>query len=104
MDEVREGWANVYPAEADVEGDIGCLHETREIAEAANANIALAGFAPATYRIHVRLKPEGAPRRYASANERKAWEASPYGARLVSNVYGREVLSPRTPKIEESAK
>lgn len=70
----REWWANVYakedgtlfagfPATSRSDSTYFCMTER------------------AKFRIHVRLKPEGAPKRYASADERWSWEAFPNHAR-----------------------
>lgn len=61
-----EYWANVYPHVADPV-KIGGKFKSRLRCEAFRGDFA-------AFRIHVRLKPEGAPRRYANENNRRAWE------------------------------
>jgi hypothetical protein len=65
MGEVREWWANVY--RDDAEAVVGLEWPTRNrcVVEIASG---------AKFRIHVRLKPEGAPKRYRDAANRRAWE------------------------------
>jgi hypothetical protein len=63
---MREWWANVYPH---IDGHMkiggkfcsraGCVQYRGDFAAS---------------RIHVRLKPEGAPRRYANEHNRYSWE------------------------------
>lgn len=68
---MQEWWQNVY----DLKGGRrlkGERHETRSSAAAHYG-----GVHRLVYRIHVRLKPEGAPRRYASERDRQKWEANP---------------------------
>jgi len=65
---MREYWVNVYAG-----GDMGAAFPDRKDAE---WFIRKGGF-PVVYRIHVRLKPEGAPKRYASERERQLWEGLP---------------------------
>jgi len=67
---MTECWRNVYDS-GDGAAVVGCISfDTRAEAER-NAGFCLA------FRIHVRLKPEGAPKRYASARERRLWEELP---------------------------
>ena len=104
----REYWQNVYPHER-----VG--HWTgRDWPSAARAQQA-ANTDPQRplYRIHVRLKPEGAPRRYASEGERLVWQDDPDWARGVIRSRSHEVaermfesragMLRRTQKIEGSA-
>jgi hypothetical protein len=86
MGEVREWWANVY-APHPVLGNTGCRCPSRE---AADAHAETSRYA----RIHVRLKPEGAPKRYANFGERYLWEKATHMMQITS-------AAPRTPKIEE---
>jgi hypothetical protein len=107
MSEMRECWFNVYGRERNGAPFTGAI-PFRSRSEAwmhAQSGVA--------FRIHVRLKPEGAPRRYASESERRGWEIDPTGARFAArhgfslrNRVGSGVylVPPRTPKIEESAK
>jgi hypothetical protein len=93
----RECWFNVYPQ---VHGArrVGLPHWTEASADKSLNGRRATAFclnAPA-FRIHVRLKPEGAPKRYASEDERFWWEHQPEFMRGLSD-------SLRTPKIEESA-
>lgn len=67
-----EYWANVRVYDGLWAG-VGNRRETREACKAATA---LSPVLPA-FRIHVRLKPEGAPKRYASEANRRAWERRP---------------------------
>lgn len=64
---MREWWANVYQPDSSY---FGHRRETLREAKAMQAPGAIC-------RIHVRLKPEGAPRRYASEVERANWESAP---------------------------
>jgi hypothetical protein len=59
---MREFWANVYGDE------VGTPRTSRRAAAA------IADLGHLTCRVHVRLKPKGAPRRYANAEHRRAWE------------------------------
>jgi len=72
MGERREWWSNVYVGHRGPYG--GAMHPTRASA-AGDAGGDCVG------RIHVRLKPEGAPRRYATAMDRLMWERDPVGMR-----------------------
>ena len=63
---MREWWANYYP-EADGVFKIGGKFKSRRGAEQFQGHLA-------AFRIHVRLKPEGAPKRYLDDAERYAWE------------------------------
>jgi len=68
MGEMREWWTNQYDFGA---GPIGRnYHLTRDAADAASRNGAGEVSERLRFRIHVRLKPEGAPKRYANADER----------------------------------
>lgn len=67
MSELREWWTNIYD-----DGPGFCQCKTREGA----IRVAGTAFLP-LYRIHVRLKSEGAPRRYLNADNRAAWEQDP---------------------------
>lgn len=72
MTKNREWWANVqmYGVGRTRGTFVGSQFKTRYAAEVAAS---LAFLEPA-FRIHVRLKPEGAPKRYASERERYLWE------------------------------
>lgn len=65
---MREWWANVYPPDTPGDPGLAIQWPTREGARKACGSMRV------LCRIHVRLKPEGAPRRYASAREREMWE------------------------------
>lgn len=66
MGEMREWWANVYPPTLGA-ASTGNRYEAPAFADALACRDRYA-------RIHVRLKPEGAPKRYANENNRRAWE------------------------------
>lgn len=70
---MRECWANVYSE--DGISWLGMAHETPEsaasIREPPHAVTGVVAVA------HVKLKPEGAPRRYASEKDRWNWETYP---------------------------
>lgn len=63
-----ECWANVY--QADQAAWAGIAHPDREAAEYFRGCDCVAV-------VHIRLKPEGAPRRYASDKDRQNWEEFP---------------------------
>ena len=74
--EMREWWANVYvrDGKTSVGTSAWFMHADRETADEQGAWIG-GGLSPdIAFRIHVRLKPEGAPKRYASEANRRAWE------------------------------
>lgn len=72
MGELREWWANLYMRPW---GDCVTSLKSHATQEAAmNAAIGT----PVVGRVHVRLKPEGAPKRYASNWNRNAWEQAPH--------------------------
>lgn len=75
MTEMREWWVNVYE-----HGRTGAFWGGRGDAHRA---VGLSLF-PVKYRWRVRLKPEGAPKRYASEANRRAWELMPELARIVA--------------------
>jgi hypothetical protein len=75
---MREWWANVYPPRS---GVITARAVDRGEAIAWAAEAVSNRNMPPVCRIHVRLKPEGAPRRYASEANRLAWEADPVAAK-----------------------
>ena len=87
---MREWWANVYPGRYGQEPytRLGEKGVSRGEAEQARA------LGRPAFRIHVRLKPEGAPRRYASAANRRAWEIDPdeCRARMASHAFTSEQL------------
>ena len=108
----REAWVNVYHYE-----ETGALW-SGSLSDKAQSDRWLAHYrhSPAStplYRIHVRLKPEGAPRRYATEGERLVWQDDPDWARGVIRSRSKEVAGQmigrrasqllRTPKTEESA-
>jgi len=66
MTDMREWWANVYP-EADGPNKIGYKCASKKQAERIRGEWA-------RFRIYVRLKPEGAPKRYRDGYERWIWE------------------------------
>jgi len=74
MGEMREWWQNAYPSET---YGFGGRYPTPERCASWATPRAFA-------RIHVRLKPEGAPKRYASDGERAAWERDPDNARALA--------------------
>jgi len=87
MGEMREWWANVYFMQGGAVVSAS-RHGTRDQARRNSFEARVAC-------VHVRLKPEGAPRRYADALDRWIWEN---GATVIGGM-----SDPRTPKIEESA-
>lgn len=100
-----EFWANVMVCEG-LDGRLysgfGRECDSADLAEAFLNNNRNAN----RFRIHVRLKPEGAPRRYASQADRCAWEIDPAAMRRLADTVAWHMgmfSSPRTPKIEESA-
>jgi hypothetical protein len=71
MGELREWWANLYMRPW---GDCVTSLKSHATQEAAmNAAIGT----PVVGRVHVRLKPEGAPKRYLNSAERMLWEQAP---------------------------
>ena len=76
MTEMREWWANVYAASY---GGLiyGREHPTRKAAAIPMGKVKECDPSMPAFRIHVRLKPEGAPKRYASEANRRAWEKMP---------------------------
>lgn len=90
-------WVNVYPETVDgvYGGHPGAFSEDRDTCD----ETLIAG--PA-FRIHVRLKPEGAPRRYASEEHRRKWEAHSGIMQMHDPLFSLANLS-RSPKTEESA-
>ena len=84
---MREWWANVYEGGAHYE-NMGRDYERRE--DAAEYDREPVPYRP-LYRIHVRLKPEGAPRRYANEGERRVWQHDPDWARGVTRTHSHEV-------------
>lgn len=90
MTEMREWWANVYLSMFDMDrtlvGD-GYPDRDGSIGRAASASTR------PICRIHVRLKPEGAPKRYASRDNQRAWEANTEGCtRMVLLGFPGEAL------------
>jgi acyl-coenzyme A synthetase/AMP-(fatty) acid ligase len=77
---MREFWLNVYKPEPGVDM-VGAQHSS--VIEA-NENACRNRVA----RLHVRLKPDGAPRRYASEANRRAWEKFPNAAKVYKAVGG----------------
>jgi len=79
---MREWWANVYVYTHVDNGkiaDVGLPRPSWDEAEEMSR-----GAMPVPhnrFRIHVRLKPEGAPRRYAGEANRRAWERDPATAK-----------------------
>lgn len=70
---LREYWQNVY---AD---GVGSQCFGTRWPDKRSASIDRTG--GESFRIHVRLKPEGAPRRYADWHDRFWWETDPFYAR-----------------------
>jgi len=65
---MREWFQNVYQGDESGSQKLGLtVFETRQEARKFTASAAV-------FRIHVRLKPEGAPRRYRDDYQRQAWE------------------------------
>ena len=64
---MREWWANVYWKGGRV--IVGVKSDCRSSLSGSGRG--------AGYAVHVRLKPKGAPRRYASSWERWGWENTP---------------------------
>jgi hypothetical protein len=79
---MREWWANVYAGDASYE-NMGVDYPTRGQAAAYDGEDT--EYRPVA-RIHVRLKPEGAPRRYASEAERGWWELHPLTAAMLNRI------------------
>lgn len=107
-----EFWANVMVCE----GADGRLYSGfgPDFPSKSDADVMLRGNRNANrFRIHVRLKPEGAPRRYATEGERLVWQDDPDWARGVIRSRSHEVAERmiesragqllRSPKTEESA-
>lgn len=73
---MREWWANVYRSGPEVI-TASLKHSTRSAADE-RGRLTTSNAGPYDHhligRIHVRLKPEGAPKRYADDVERYAWE------------------------------
>lgn len=84
----RSYFANVYET-----GRVGCPHSTRGLADCMGMGIIQTPFPGdlrakgIAFRIHVRLKPEGAPKRYASEANRQAWERDPKRAAVLSELF-----------------
>lgn len=74
MSEQEEYYANVY--RDDDEAVVGLRWATRRDCQ-------FEASSDAAFRIHVRLKPEGAPKRYACAAHRMAWERDPDRCRFL---------------------
>lgn len=66
----QEYWANVYREGG--ESWCGNLHLEKRFAEEVRGPSK-----DAVLVVHIRLKPEGAPRRYASEHDRRNWETFP---------------------------
>lgn len=105
MCEVREFWVPVYVLprhgnRAKYCAVSGHISKDRDAAMECTAPYA------ERFMVHVRLKPEGAPRRYTDKANRCAWEQhTKHSRECVMIGYKPEELwaAPRTPKIEESA-
>lgn len=91
---VKEWWANVYP-HVDAHIRFGGKFSRRAECERFTGE-------HAAFRIHVRLKPEGAPARYADAEHRRKWEAHPGIMQMHDPLFSLANL-PRKPKTEERA-
>lgn len=89
MGEARECWAVVRVLTRGDTGQKFCDPSPFYVRKNAEA-LARAEAGRHRFMVHVRLKPEGAPRRYASELDRWLWEA---GARSLSSL-----TSPRTPE------
>lgn len=102
MGEMREWWANVYQRGSG-------RYEASAAKFACRGRAEIGACWDIRSRIHVRLKPEGAPRRYASDTEEWLWSTVPERMRdFTPSEYADFLASwtpspPRTPKIEESA-
>lgn len=106
MGEVREWWQTVYAFQepGSPRPSLGLASRSREAANLnatceADPSSEVMKKCQMAFRIHVRLKPEGAPRRYADTMDRWWWENAPAIARRYGN--DARLASPRTPKIEE---
>ncbi|WP_156387772.1 hypothetical protein [Methylobacterium sp. Leaf399] len=103
MAEVREWWANVYPYAPEYRR-VGVEHPNKGFAEDAlrcRRDCVDQEEAPA-FRIHVRMKPEGAPKRYASAMERGGWETDPDTMRRVAKIV--DFYSRHHPALDDGAR
>jgi hypothetical protein len=83
---MREGWANAYVTDYGPACgkfvDLGAA-VSRELAD----HWATFGRRP-SYRVHVKLKPEGAPKRYANEDNREAWETDAKACRKTMRTFG----------------
>lgn len=79
MSEMREWWANMHYSDDGRVAYAGAQCVSREQA-AKNSSRRICS------RIHVRLKPEGAPKRYADWLERSAWETDPGFCRALDRL------------------
>jgi hypothetical protein len=90
MSEMREYWTNVYKYEA-IEGRgkiwVGSLVD-RDTCDRWLAHYRKSRCHKPLFRVHVRLKPEGAPKRYASEANRRAWEEDASIARWIVLNHG----------------
>lgn len=75
MTEMREWWANVYDDGLNGFPDGVAYVFSRRYDTRYEADEMAGGLR--TGRVHVRLKPEGAPKRYASGGNRRRWERAP---------------------------
>jgi hypothetical protein len=103
MGEVREFWIPVYVLVRAEDMRKFCTVSGRLLKDRASATESIAPYLN-RFIVHVRLKPEGAPRRYTDKANQCAWEQHTKHAReCVMIGYKPEELwaAPRTPKIEE---
>lgn len=75
-----EWWQNVY-GEKFWQTASSNRHASRDDAETGSLRNLL------KFRIHVRLKPEGAPKRYASERDRMLWETDPDWCRKMASAF-----------------
>jgi len=86
---MREWWANVYEPGCYMtdRGTHIARHKTRDMA-IEGCTLGSGERTPGLRgRIHVRLKPEGAPRRYASPENRAAWEQDAKACRKTMRTF-----------------
>lgn len=88
---MREWFQNVYGIKVGGVPYLGTPSDCRQKANfsATNMQNPTAGHltrAGVVCRLRVRLKPEGAPRRYASEANRRAWEERPRQAKALAEV------------------
>lgn len=71
---MRECWVNVYRSKYGEHGyRVGQVWHSKASADRPIKH----SNGSAIFRLHIRLKPEGAPRRYSSERNRQQWETMP---------------------------